>query len=257
MAQRHPYNWVFFLDLECDAPYSREERMWWYPIFTMRTEDREDFISDAYARLLCGALAIQRECQRPLKDSFEAHHHYIFTNFRVTQVYCFHSYWERVDVCRLSSRNCDFPLRKNKSISYESFTEEFFRKARPYLVYECVFPDGLDMEALSPLDANAQVRVKEPPQKPKVAAVQPLKREKDHPPPPPPRVVEPPSSDRPDGGIYETGRLLGKGGFAICYEGALESTRERFALKIVKSKMPQKKMEQKVHLAGIGCGSDC
>jgi len=102
------------------------------------------------------------------------------------------------------------------------------------------------MEALSPRDANAQVRVKQNLQKAKAAPVQALKREKDHPPPPPAEVIEPRSSDRENGAIYYTGRLLGKGGFAICYEGQLSGTKEKFALKIVKSHMPQKKMEQKV-----------
>ena len=51
---------------------------------------------------------------------------------------------------------------------------------------------------------------------------------------------------------FKTGRLLGKGGFAICYEGELKSKEKRsirkalFALKIVRSKMSQKKMEEKV-----------
>jgi hypothetical protein len=102
------------------------------------------------------------------------------------------------------------------------------------------------MEALSPRDANAQVKVKQTTQKAKVAPAQALKREKDHPPPPPSEVREPPSSDRKDGAVYYTGKLLGKGGFAICYEGELGGTRQKFALKMVKSHMPQKKMEQKV-----------
>jgi len=72
-----------------------------------------------------------------------------------------------------------------------------------------------------------------------------VKKEKEHPPPPPPEVYEPPCSDRKDGATYQIGRLLGKGGFAVCYDGKLASTGERFALKIVKSQMPSK-MEQKV-----------
>jgi hypothetical protein len=39
--------------------------------------------------------------------------------------------------------------------------------------------------------------------------------------------------------------MLGKGGFAICYEGQLLGKKKKYALKIVKSKMPTK-MEQKV-----------
>lgn len=103
------------------------------------------------------------------------------------------------------------------------------------------------MEALSPRDANAQVRAKQPAQQKAKGPVAKLAgKEKDHPPPPPAEVLEPPSSDRPNGAIYQTGRCLGKGGFAICYEGQLAGTKRRYALKIVKSHMPQKKMEQKV-----------
>ena len=103
------------------------------------------------------------------------------------------------------------------------------------------------MEALSPRDVNAHVKVKQQvQQKAKAPAAKPIGKEKDHPPPPRAEVREPPSSDRPDGAIYQTGRLLGRGGFAICYEGQLSGTTQKFALKIVKSHMPQKKMEQKV-----------
>jgi hypothetical protein len=49
------------------------------------------------------------------------------------------------------------------------------------------------------------------------------------------------------------GGLLGKGGFAICHEAVLAGTRQKYALKIVKSVMPQKKMEQKVHNATRSC----
>ncbi|KAH6671269.1 hypothetical protein B0J14DRAFT_91639 [Halenospora varia] len=100
------------------------------------------------------------------------------------------------------------------------------------------------MEALSPRDVNAHLR-KQVATKPKTQATKPVGKEKDHPPPPPADVHEPPSSDRKDGAVYRTGKLLGKGGFAICYEGRLAGTRQLYALKIVKSHMPQKKMEQK------------
>lgn len=108
------------------------------------------------------------------------------------------------------------------------------------------------MEALSPRDANAHIRIKQQSQqkvKPPVAKL--TGKEKDHPPPPPPEVQEPPSSDRPNGAIYETGKCLGQGGFAICYEGQLVGTKRRYALKIVKSHMPQKKMEQKVRSTSV------
>ncbi|PBP19576.1 cell cycle serine/threonine-protein kinase CDC5/MSD2 [Diplocarpon rosae] len=101
------------------------------------------------------------------------------------------------------------------------------------------------MEALSPRDANVHIRVKPPVSKARQPPPKLANKEKDHPPPPPEDVREPPSSDRPDGAIYKTGKCLGKGGFAICYEGQLVGTKRRYALKIVKSHMPQKKMEQK------------
>lgn len=101
------------------------------------------------------------------------------------------------------------------------------------------------MEALSPRDVNTQIRVKASAPKQKVPPAKLSQKEKDHPPPPPEEVREPPSSDRKNGAIYKTGCLLGKGGFAICYEGQLAGTKRKYALKIVKSYMPQKKMEQK------------
>ena len=104
---------------------------------------------------------------------------------------------------------------------------------------------GIDMEALSPRDANAQrvPRVNEL----KTKAVAQLKsaKDKEHPPPPPNNVIEPSSSDRKEGAVYQVGKLLGKGGFAICYDGKLAGTTKRYALKIVKCQMPSK-MEQKV-----------
>ncbi|KAK4147632.1 uncharacterized protein C8A04DRAFT_24179 [Dichotomopilus funicola] len=100
------------------------------------------------------------------------------------------------------------------------------------------------MEALSPRDANAQRAPRAHELKTKAAAQLKSSRDKEHPPPPPNNVVEPPSSDRKDGTVYQVGKLLGKGGFAICYEGRAAGASKRIALKIVKSKMPTK-MEQK------------
>jgi len=104
---------------------------------------------------------------------------------------------------------------------------------------------GIEMEALSPRDANAQrvPRVNEL----KTKAVAQLKsaKDKEHPPPPPNNVIEPSSSDRKEGAVYQVGKMLGKGGFAICYDGKLAGTTKRYALKIVKCQMPTK-MEQKV-----------
>lgn len=104
---------------------------------------------------------------------------------------------------------------------------------------------GVDLEALSPRDANAQRAPKTTDIKTKTAAQLRAAKDKEHPPPPPPEVIEPPSSDHPDGAVYQIGKLLGKGGFAICYNGQLLPSKQRYALKIVKSHMPPK-MEQKV-----------
>ena len=105
---------------------------------------------------------------------------------------------------------------------------------------------AVDAEALSPRDANAQRMPKAPEVKTaKTAAQLKSQKNKEHPPPPPAQVPEPSSSDRPDGAIYQVGKPLGKGGFAICYEGQLLPSKQKYALKIVKSHMPPK-MESKV-----------
>lgn len=106
---------------------------------------------------------------------------------------------------------------------------------------------AVDAEALSPRDANAQRLPKAAELKMKTAAQVKAQKNKEHPPPPPAEVQEPSSSDRPDGAVYQVGKLLGKGGFAICYHGVLVPTKQKYALKIVKSQMPPK-MEQKVSL---------
>lgn len=60
---------------------------------------------------------------------------------------------------------------------------------------------------------------------------------------PPPALVREPTDE---GEEYITGKFLGKGGFAICYEGRLVRNNRVFALKVVKSEMSQKKMAEKV-----------
>lgn len=105
-----------------------------------------------------------------------------------------------------------------------------------------------NMDALSPRDANAMRPARaesKAPAQPKAA------KDKEHPPPPPNNVTEPSSIDRREGAVYQIGKLLGKGGFAICYEGKLAGTSKRYALKIVKCQMPSK-MEQKVRIARPG-----
>ncbi|ORY66423.1 uncharacterized protein BCR38DRAFT_456979 [Pseudomassariella vexata] len=106
---------------------------------------------------------------------------------------------------------------------------------------------GTDADALSPRDANAQLPPRATLETAKVKAALASKvaqKDKEHPPPPPSQVYEPPSSDRKDGAVYQVGMMLGKGGFAVCYEGQLPGSKKKHALKIVKSKMPSK-MEQK------------
>lgn len=114
------------------------------------------------------------------------------------------------------------------------------------------------MEALSPRSANIQVRPKAIKQKEatdeeakNAEAAKKALKEKDYAPPPPEWVLQPPVVK---GGLaekYKTGRCLGKGGFAICYEGELRgrrngSEKKVYALKVVKAKMTQRKMEEKV-----------
>jgi hypothetical protein len=52
----------------------------------------------------------------------------------------------------------------------------------------------------------------------------------------------------PDGDTYLTGKKLGRGGFAVCFEGRSDRTRDVFALKVVKSHVEQKKQLEKVVL---------
>jgi len=58
---------------------------------------------------------------------------------------------------------------------------------------------------------------------------------------PPISVTEPGESPE----TYLTGKKLGKGGFAVCFEGTTKRKSELFALKIVKAKVEQKKMMEK------------
>lgn len=105
------------------------------------------------------------------------------------------------------------------------------------------------MEALSPRSTNQVVKPKKDMErkvldKKAVAAndAQRATTAKNHASPPPSLVVEPDVQ----GERYTTGAFLGKGGFAICYEGRLLRNGRVFAMKVVKSEMTQKKMEEKV-----------
>lgn len=106
------------------------------------------------------------------------------------------------------------------------------------------------MEALSPRTTNQMIKPKPPMDRkmvdknPPAGAAQKASTSKHHADPPPPIVPEP-----EDGGErYSIGGFLGKGGFAVCYEGTLARNGRVFAMKVVKSHMPQKKMEEKVCL---------
>ncbi|KAI1764758.1 kinase-like protein [Hypoxylon sp. FL1150] len=106
-----------------------------------------------------------------------------------------------------------------------------------------------EADALSPRDANVQLphRVVDVAKVKMNPASKPVQKEKELPPQPPSVVYEPPSFDRKDGAAYQVGKMLGKGGFAVCYEGYLSTksgNKRKYALKIVRSKMPTK-MEQK------------
>lgn len=115
------------------------------------------------------------------------------------------------------------------------------------------------MEALSPRSTNVQARPKFSKLKEKELADEEAKKaeaakkalkEKEYAPAPPDWVLQPPIVKEGLAEKFRTGRCLGKGGFAICYEGELRNKgrgagKTIFALKIVKTYMNQKKMEDK------------
>lgn len=108
------------------------------------------------------------------------------------------------------------------------------------------------MEALSPRSTNLPLQHKplathqkvDRHAPPAAAPPRPAAPSKIHAPPPPPIVEEPGD----DGEEYSTGLFLGKGGFAVCYEGKLVRNDRVFAMKVVRSEMTQRKMAEKVTL---------
>lgn len=107
----------------------------------------------------------------------------------------------------------------------------------------------LEAEALSPRSANIQMKPKTIQRKVVEQEAMKFSRPKDHASPPPALVIQP--AENP-GGLtvqYSMGEVLGKGGFAICYEGQQRGRHggKIYALKVVKATMAQKKMEDKVH----------
>ena len=110
------------------------------------------------------------------------------------------------------------------------------------------------MEPLSPRHVNVQSKAKIITKIEAQAAEvkkSALQREKNLAEPPPPLVIQPPVNYSSLSEKYKIGGHLGKGGFAICYEGELQCKRQgrenkMYAMKVVKAKMTQKKMEDKV-----------
>lgn len=237
---------------------------WWNEVSAMQkiknTSDKE--MLSLIAEVFCDGLGVPLDCSRALSEH-EEHQLFYYTNCRTIQVFCAHSESERHELDQIPAVAREYSLLKEgghleKGSTYESYTRVTLWNTRKLAIWEFIIPDGIDMEAFSPRDVNINLKPKQPSLKAKavpakVPSQKSVQREKDHPPPPPPEVREPPSSDRRNGAVYHTGNLLGKGGFAICYEGQLESSKEKIALKIVKSRMPQKKMEQKVESLPTFC----
>ncbi|KAL8862781.1 MAG: hypothetical protein Q9178_000723 [Gyalolechia marmorata] len=115
------------------------------------------------------------------------------------------------------------------------------------------------VEPLSPRSANIQSKPRALQKKIVEQEAVKLSKQKDHASPPPSLVIEPPEAHDGLTVQYRTGKLLGKGGFAICYEGQRKGKHgmQTYALKIVKASMAQKKLEDKVNptrhgLLGLG-----
>ena len=103
------------------------------------------------------------------------------------------------------------------------------------------------MEVLSPRSANVPM-IQRSEMKPPKQERKPKPEEKPSNPDriddkwrPPPSVTEPGT----DGETYMVGRKLGKGGFAVCFEGISRKDSQKYALKVVKAKVEQKKMMEK------------
>ena len=121
------------------------------------------------------------------------------------------------------------------------------------------------MEALSPRSTNIQARPKPSKLKEKEPADEEAKKaeaakkalqEKEYAPAPPEWVLQPPAFKGGLADKFKPGNCLGKGGFVIFYEGEIPNMgrgagKTIFALKIVKTYMSLKKMEDKVRSSGV------
>ena len=120
-----------------------------------------------------------------------------------------------------------------------------------------------EVEPLSPRSANIPIKTKskkaakeiaemeEEEDARKAEAARRAAKEKEYAPAPPECVIQPPSYPGALAEKFHTGRLLGKGGFAMAYEGETQGKSPSgkaaiYALKVVRAKMSQKKMEDKV-----------
>ena len=225
-----------------------------WPFMVEFEEKNKREIFDLFYGIYEGLVPVPQDCGRPLYGSQE-HNLLSYTNEHTIQVYCFHEDGETNGLNRLLTEDHHFqqnaePGRILEGQHYQDYIKSVLGACQRYLIWEGNFEDGIEMEALSPRDANAQVRKQPVSKVVKPAPAKLATKEKDHPPPPPRDVYEPASTQKgyKNGAVYQTGKLLGKGGFAICYEGRHAATKEIFALKIVRSHMPLKKMEQKVSL---------
>jgi serine/threonine protein kinase len=104
------------------------------------------------------------------------------------------------------------------------------------------------MEVLSPRPANVPTKSRSATMK---KATKPREEKPPAKPTNPDRIDDkwrPPTTVTEPGGDAETyipGRKLGKGGFAVCFEGESLRTKKIFALKVVKAKVEQRKMMEK------------
>lgn len=140
----------------------------------------------------------------------------------------------------LSPRSANIPSKVPKDYKYSSSAKNAFVKE----------------EAAR----KAQDTAKKVEEEAKRAKVAEERRATYHAPPPPDSVIQPPGTDGAPGQQYITGRCLGKGGFAICYEGKLVGRKVKgkdqiFALKIVKSIVGQKRMQEKVSVRRLSSGN--